>query len=283
VRVKPGVVVAVLAGLNAACTLLTDTDGLTRKLGAENPDATPDAQPGDGGLADADANAGDGTTETDGAGKETGGDANLPDAAPVCPSGSMVMCDAFERAGVLGAWKGTNIGGGAAVDLLSEGSSRFLHVTSPGTDMGAEVDGELYVDFNTDAIHVFFDYDLRYSKLPTGTVELQTIYFRHAAGAYSEISVALDSSGVNFFEQSSNNVTLTPIAIPSGTWHHIYVEAHIAGALLVKVDGVVALSKPLATFITKGPPSLSAGVVYGTRPPTGLTVDVDNIVFRATP
>jgi hypothetical protein len=273
--------VVVLAVVGPACSLLTDTDGLTSATVGENADASA----GDTGAVDADVADAGGADAGDGAGLPTDAsiDGDAQRDAGKCPPGAMVLCDDFERLALIGAWGGKTVQGGVTLDLASEGTSRFLRATSPALAVGADLDGELWVEFVQTGTAAFYDYDLRYSGLPTsGSVELQTIYFRNPP-AYSEIFLVLGPGGVSVIEQAAPDSFTSPITMLPGVWHHVSVEAHVGGVLLVKIDGAMVVSKPLEPFVVAGKPSVSAAIVYGTLPPTALTVDVDNIVFRATP
>jgi hypothetical protein len=282
-KARIGVVVA-LVSASAACSLLTDTSDLSG--GARVGDSGIAVDGGEGLVGDA--------AKLDATTEDTGADvvqsdtfvpsdakADAPDAA-TCVPGVMALCDGFERTTLVGPWDGKTTGGGGSIDLASDGQRGFLRATSPGASGLADVDAELYKDF-TQATAVYYDYDFRYSALPVfGAVEMQTVYFQKQTG-YSEVFLRLGPSGVEAYEQQGGSGAGSPLTISPGVWHRVSFEIHVGGALLVKVDGNIAVSKMLSSFITAGPVSVSAGIVYGSRPPTALTVDIDNVAFHATP
>jgi hypothetical protein len=283
-RGQAAVLAFVLVGASAACSIVTDTDGLTSAF--RETDASSSADGGDGGpTVKPDGATTDGSLEDAGATDAPLTDGFVqPDAG--CTNGPLAVCDDFERIAVQGPWGGKTVVGGGALDLVVEGTRKFLRATSPGSSGTTDVDAELYTDFAGSASAAYYDFDFRYSSLPgtaTDEVEVQTLYFHKAGGGYSEVFLALRPTSIVVYEHEGANANTTPITISPGVWHRIAFEVHIGGALLVKVDGSTALSKPLSSFVNAGPVSVSAGIVYGTRPPTALTIDVDNVVFHATP
>jgi hypothetical protein len=182
-------------------------------------------------------------------------------------------------------WTRQTITPGSALTLAADGGGRILRASMPAPPAGGSmIEADLVKDFGTDASTCFLDYDFRYSRLPTtDPVEVTAIYWNHGA-TYEAVYLAIRPSKVTITEeQSSGAYVFSDINLTAGAWHHVSIEAHIAGMLLVKIDGVSVVSKPLASFVKVGQPSLVAGISYADTPSTLLDIDTDNIVFRGLP
>ncbi|MDB4996425.1 MAG: hypothetical protein JWM74_3857 [Myxococcaceae bacterium] len=264
----------------AACSVLTDTSDLTGGTRAAA-DATADVSTEAHVDGDAPSNDASGDGAVIDASTSDAADAALP-----CPPGAMVLCDTFERSTLLGPWERQSINGGGTLTIVSEGSRSLLRATMPPPPtVATQIEAFIAKDFGLDATACFYDFDVRYTKLPTtDPVEFAAIYWGHTAGAYEAVFLALRPSKITVTEESSaGGYVFSDVVIAAGGWHHVSIEAHVAGQLIVKVDTVTVLSKALALFVKAGQPSVVAGISYAATPSTALDVDMDNVVFRAVP
>lgn len=255
------VALAIATAVNAACSLLVDTDGLGGTPASTDGDAAPSSTGTDAGSID--APVGDGASPADAT-----TDAPAADAGSPCV-GAAWFCDDFE--GLFGAkWSSNEASGGAALRVGDAKTGAFA--------MQAQVEampGGRYANLirTLDAVpsRVACDFDLKLTAVPTAG-EIDVFVLKRVAGDKTHgVYLASFDGTWGIYELLETNMgasvdrgATTALAPPQGQWMHLRLETDfdalslaVNGAPIATLSGLTPLAGATTSHLALGLPYVS--------------------------
>lgn len=277
-HVRRAFLVAVAAGLLAACRLFVDLDGLQggapADAGSSQDGTTPPAPPTPPPSPQPDASS------------DAGPDA---DAAPFCSTvDASVFCDSFDLGDTtFSAWTSADKTNGGMLQLATtdpKSPPGFLRASLAGGTAGSQATAALNKTLGVRTT-ITWAADVRVITAPiTASHELLEMYDDTTNSVWA-FFFDLDPGGLSMDEEyagsdggTQSKYTAIPGTLGTGTWHRVAISANFTSKnFSVSLDGVVVASGTFANAPATPNLRASAGISWTATPSTGGVIDMDNV------